>query len=267
EEGGDEIILDSLTEEDPDGDPLLEGDLFEDLAAPVNFEELEFDTPVAQQATAINGSQEGDDHLHGGEGKDVLNGHQGADTIHGHGGDDILHGQGGNDKLYGGTGDDMLNGNGGNDYLDGGAGADTIKGGGGDDTILLDLADDSIDGGTGTDTILADGLGLNLTDGSAPSISNIESIDLLHTADADGNLVEGGSSDTLTLSADDVLDITDKDNTLYIEGDGADSIEAGSGWITDNVDYGGYHMYTQSVGPKTAILYVEIDINVNGDIV
>ncbi len=89
------------------------------------------------------------------------------------------------------------------------------------------------------------------------SISNIETIDL--QSDTGAN--------TVTLSAQNVLDMTDSGNTLTITGDTGDSLEAGGGWIDGGFDGDGNHIYTQAVGGQTATLLVDPDISANADIV
>ena len=65
---------------------------------------------------------------------------------------------------------------------------------------------------------------------------------------------------TVTLAAQDVLDMSDTD-TVTITGDAGDSLQAGTGW-TDGGISGGFHTYTQGL----ATLLVDTDVTVNGDI-
>lgn len=106
-----------------------------------------------------------------------------------------------------GAGDDTVTGGLGNDTIDGGSGSDIINSGAGDDIIKTD-GFDTIDAGLGFDTIILD---------SASSIdftklSNIEEIDSSNV-DLD-----------ITLSLQDVLDMTDDNNELIITGDSSDNI-------------------------------------------
>ncbi len=158
-----------------------------------------------------------------------------------------IMGTNGDDDLRGGPGDDSLHGKQGNDYLDGGAGADDLRGGQDDDVLLWDAADRVVDGGLGNDTLLVQSADLALGDVAA-RISNIEQIDL------------GSGSNDLVLSAQDVLDVSSGD-MLTILGSSDDSVDIGSGW-TDGGTVNGYHIYTQAVGPKLAVLHIEEAIDV-----
>ena len=213
--------------------------------------------------TLIGGA--GDDSLIGGAGADSLDGGDGTDTASyigsgagvtvslatgsGSGGDaqgDTLTGI---ENLTGSAFDDVLTGDGNANTLDGGGGDDVLSGGGGDDILAWDSLDTMIDGGTGTDTLRVDSGDADLT-AFAGTITGIEVIDL--ATDTGAN--------TVTLAAADVLDISDTD-TVTITGDGADSVEAGSGW-TDGGIAGGFHTYTQGL----ATLLVDTDVTVNADI-
>ena len=164
-------------------------------------------------------------------------------------GDDILIGGAGADQLFGGDGNDTLDGGADGDTLDGGAGNDTLRGGTGDDILVWDSLDLTIDGGAGSDTLRVDAGDADLT-AFTGTIAGIEIIDL--ETDTGAN--------TVTLAAQDVLDMSDTD-TLTIDGDAGDSLQAGTGW-TDGGTSGGFHTYTQGL----ATLLVDTDITVNADI-
>ncbi len=164
-----------------------------------------------------------------------------------------IMGTNGDDTLIGGPGDDSLHGKQGNDYLDGGAGADDLRGGQDDDVLVWDAADRVVDGGLGNDTLLVRSEELELDDVSG-RITNIERIDL----------ASDGAGNELELRAQDVLDVS-SDDMLTILGDSADSVDAGTGW-TDGGIMNGYHIYTQAVGPKLAVLHIDEAITVNSDI-
>ncbi|MCZ6522254.1 MAG: Ig-like domain-containing protein, partial [Alphaproteobacteria bacterium] len=211
--------------------------------------------------------------LGGGPGNDTVQGGNGPDKIMGYGGDDLLKGKGGGDALYGGTGNDTLqgqkgddtlfgedgndslSGGAGDDTLDGGAGNDSLAGGAGDDILVWDVVDVAIDGGSGTDRLRVDGGDADLTSFTG-TISRIEEIDLASNAVAN----------TVTLSAQDVLDISDT-NTLTVLGDGGDSVSAGSGWTDAGFDGSGNHLFTQDVGGLLATLVIAPDIATNPDII
>ncbi len=102
---------------------------------------------------------------------------------------------------------------------------------------------------TGSDTLRVDIGNVDLTTYGGTFVG-IEQIDL--EADLGAN--------TVTLTAQDVLDISDAD-TVTVLGDTGDSVNAGTGW-TDGGIAGGYHTYTQGL----ATLLVDIDVSVNPDI-
>ncbi len=74
-----------------------------------------------------------------------------------------------------------------------------------------------------------------------------------------------GGANTLTLSAQAVLDISDTD-IVTVFGDVADNVNAGTGW-TDGGSAGGVHTYTQAVFAVTVTLVIHDDISINPDIV
>lgn len=166
----------------------------------------------------------------------------------GGGGTNVINGTAGDDVLNGTAGTDLVNGMNGNDFLDGGAGADKLHGGQGDDILIWDSIDTQIMGGNGTDTVRVTGGDADFTMFGGV-INAIETIDL--EADVGAN--------ALTLTAQDVLDMTDNGDTLIIDGDAGDSVDAGAGWADGGVA-GGYHTYTQGVGPNTATLLIDTDI-------
>ncbi|MBF0401952.1 MAG: FG-GAP repeat protein [Magnetococcales bacterium] len=122
----------------------------------------------------------------------------------------------------------------GDDTMTGGGGADVFHGGEGNDTIIVsDLTFQLVDGGSGTDTLALSGAGITLTLASVRGhIESIEKIDLT-----------GSGNNTLVLTALDVLNVSDSSNTLIVEGDTGDSIDAGVGWVDAGIN-GGYHVYT-----------------------
>jgi Ca2+-binding RTX toxin-like protein len=166
----------------------------------------------------------------------------GASNVNGTGNGlgNTLTGNGGVNKLNGGVGNDML---------DGGAGSDTLLGGGSNDTLVYDASDALVDGGAGTDRLRIDGSGavLDLSGLSGTTIKNIEIVDLT-----------GTGNNTLTVTAQQVLDLSSSSNTLTVDGNAGDIVNAGSGW-TDLGVSGDYHQYTQS----GATLLVDTDITQN----
>ncbi len=217
----------------------------------------------------------GNDTLSGGAGADTLDGGEGVDTavysasdaavtvnlatgagLGGHAeGDSLISienvtGSAHSDSLTGDDQDNVLSGLGGNDTLVGGAGADYLDGGLGDD-LLVGGMDDTLKGGSGFDTFrLEDNAGtggtLDLTAlNDAGRITGIEAIDI--TGDAD-------DANTLTLKASDVLDTTGGADTLWVCGDGNDTVNlADSGWTlvgteigSDGQEYAHYTAYADS---------------------
>lgn len=174
---------------------------------------------------------------------DTFIGSAGADVAYGLEGNDNLSGRDGGDFLYGGEEDDILNG---------GADQDLLNGGAGDDIFLAYQADgsqqDTFAGGADNDTLafisssLVTPFAIDL---STVDITNIESINLDYIQAQD--LVEN-----LTLTVQDILDVTDGDNRLLIEGGSEDTVTSiGQGWVqgADQVIDGvTYNSYTSGVG-------------------
>ena len=154
----------------------------------------------------------------------------------------------GNDALAGGTGADALVGGLGDDILTGNGGADVLYGGMGNDTLTIGDANFfRLDGGGGIDTLALDGGGIHL-DLTAIADNKVQSIEAIH--------MDNGDADTLTLSLNDVLDISDTSNELVIDGDASDTVVVTDGTWSDDGESGGYHAY--SLGEAT--LLVDADI-------
>jgi hypothetical protein len=194
------------------------------------------------------------DYVDGGAGNDTMWGGDGADTLIGGTGNDALNGERGADQLDGGSGADTLSGGDGDDLLDGGAGIDRLSGGNGNDTLVWRDADALFAGDAGTDTLRIANGDLNL--GSLAGVaSGIERIDLATDA----------AANALTLSANDVISLSDTD-VLTVTGGAADSVSAGTGWTDGGFDGAGNHVFTKLVGPTLATLIVNQDVTVNADI-
>jgi hypothetical protein len=185
--------------------------------------------------TLFGGSD--DDVLHGGNHADRLYGGTGDDEIYGEDHADVLFGGGGLDRLFGGQDSDTLTGDGGSDYLDGGSGGDTLMGGADDDVLVWDAADLLIDGGDGNDELLVLAGDLDLTSFGG-TLASLESVDLLTDSGAN----------TLSLSAADVLDMTEN-GLLTVLGDARDTVKAGADWTLSQADQYGHQLYVQAVGP------------------
>jgi|GEM_PF-2753310 len=233
------------------------------------------DTTYGEGGNDTIRSGAGDDFADGGDGDDTVFGDDfavsdgftpGNDELYGGAGNDLVSGDGGDDLVFGGDGDDRLYGDrssgteqqfDGNDTLDGGAGADMLFGGGGNDILIAsesDLVEDSFNGGDGYDILrISDGgLEIDLTAiVNANRLNEVEEISL-----------ENSGADTLSLSADDILDISDND-TLTITGENGDVVNLGEGdWLDGGdqvVDGVTFQVFTSG----DATLLVDPDILVN----
>ncbi|MEZ5758577.1 MAG: calcium-binding protein [Emcibacteraceae bacterium] len=223
----------------------------------------------------------GNDTIFGGTGWDIIEGGEGADTIDGEADKAVLSyalstagvtinlatnsASGGDatgdtftniDGVFGSTHDDVLTGDDNDNYLDGDEGADIISGGGGDDYFYAyqsegSATEDQFDGGDGFDKLDLIGSSAITTfavDLSTVSAVNIEEVRMGHDY-----------RESLTLTNQDVIDVTDVDNFLVILGHDTDSVSSASTWTyTMDVMYDGeiYHRYT---GTGTEVLvYTEI---------
>ncbi len=135
----------------------------------------------------------------------------------------------------------------GNDRLIGRGGADSFDAGAGNDYIRI-LGDDFelVDGGLGNDTLGLAGSNFNLDlSGVIDKIHGIETIALYGVGD-----------NTLTLTAQDVIDLSDSTNTLKVKGNAGDSVLGlSSGWVDGGVQ-GNFHSYTQG----EAVVLIGVDV-------
>ena len=128
--------------------------------------------------------------------------------------------------------------------------SDWLNGGAGADTLVYDTAkgNDTVYGGTGGDTLQFLGVGESL-DLSSSHVHQIETISL-----------GAGGCNTLTLTVQEVLDLSDTD-TLVVAGDSSDALTASGGWTDTHVasTIGGvtYEIYTGTAGGTTAHLLVD----------
>ncbi len=149
----------------------------------------------------------------------------GLSVITGTSGDDVLRGTLAAESFQAGDGNDLLIGRGGADVFVGGAGVDQIK--------VPDLNFASIDGGAGTDILHLDGKDLHLDLASlGGKIHGIETICLF-----------GRGDNTLTLTADGVVNLSDTSNALILNGNAGDHVTVqDGGWVEGGVK-GFYHSY------------------------
>uniref|UniRef100_UPI0011308683 beta strand repeat-containing protein n=1 Tax=Cobetia sp. QF-1 TaxID=1969833 RepID=UPI0011308683 len=179
--------------------------------------------------------------------------------LYGYAGDDTLTGGSGNDLLRGGDGDDTLIGNQGNDLLFGGDGRNIFTGGEGDDVIVTSTLEFEIDGGVGTDAVRFDNTGesidlttLLVAGVDANLMTNIEVLDISASSD---------TGTTLTIDEATVLNLTDVDDILRIEGDDDDTVAADGATSTGAEVVNGTTYDTYELGSAT--LYIDQDITVN----
>ena len=109
-----------------------------------------------------------------------------------------------------------------------------------------------VDGGGNFDTLQADGTDIDVA-AFAGSLSDVEQIDL----------ATDGGANALTLTYQDVLDITGNADWLVIVGDAGDSLDAGTGWSDAGADSQGNAIYTQGFGGNLATVVVDPDVTVN----
>ncbi|WP_312757363.1 BapA/Bap/LapF family large adhesin, partial [Pantoea brenneri] len=124
-----------------------------------------------------------------------------------------------------------------------------------DDTFNLSHTGfDSIDGGEGLDTLVWSGTGTLTLSDIASKISNIEEIDL----------VNDSSVHDLVISAQNVAQITDDHNTLFVKGAITDTLTLSGSWtlsghdVFNNVDY--VHYVSTTDDGQVVNLYVDSDI-------
>ena len=164
------------------------------------------------------------------------------------------------DTLTGTSGDDVFVGGDGGDFVLGGGGADLMHGGAGDDVfVAADTGFGRIDGGGGVDTVRLDGAGQSFDLGGlrGDQLNAIETFDLTGTGD-----------NTLTLDADMVFsatrganELTGTENSLVIDGDAGDAVDAGAGWSnTGTVTIGGDGYSVYESADNGSQLFVNDDV-------
>ncbi|WP_404406410.1 Ig-like domain-containing protein [Pelagibacterium halotolerans] len=137
-------------------------------------------------------------------------------------------------------GPNPLTGSDGDDVLIGGGGADTLLGLKGNDVLhVSDATFVLVDGGEGTDVLVLDGadIDLDFTGGldAGNDVTGIEAID-----------ITGSGANTLALSLQDVLDLSDTTDTLKVFGDADDAVNA-AGFVLDaepSEPIDGFSLYT-----------------------
>ncbi|CAD7698190.1 unnamed protein product, partial [Ostreobium quekettii] len=138
---------------------------------------------------------------------------------------------------------DILVGAQGNDTLISDGGADVLRGAQGDDILSIPDTDFSstrrVQGGNGFDTLVLDGSGLTLDLTVIPDnrIVDIEAVDLT-----------GSGTNTLILTAREVLNLSTHSNTLLVRGTAGDVVNIEVGW-TQQAD--------EVIGPDTFRVYTQ----------
>ena len=170
----------------------------------------------------------------------------------GGGGGNVIQGTPGDDVLKGTSAADIFEAGDGSDLMIGRGGADIFKAGADNDKITVtDLDFASVDGGVGNDVLhlAGNGLNLNLADFGG-DISGVETFCLF-----------GKGDNTLTLTAADLLNLSDTSNTLKVNGNAAGHIIVeDSGWVDGGSRGSGYyHVYTND----EAVLLVGQNITID----
>ncbi|WP_107710398.1 beta strand repeat-containing protein [Campylobacter concisus] len=171
-----------------------------------------------------------------------------------------------NAGLHGGAGDDKIFVNSGkfdNARIEGDAGNDTIHIKSGARFENSSIYGDSLMGETGNDTIVVEkgATLINTTiDGGAGNKDRLkiadDSVDLTKVKNFEIlDLTEGNHN--INLSARDVLDMTDSNNKLRIDGDNGDNVTL-QGWTKNsNLTSDGYTVYTKAEGSHTVTLEIK----------
>ncbi|WP_293007001.1 hypothetical protein [Nitrosomonas sp.] len=159
-------------------------------------------------------------------------------------GDDNFTGTSAAERFDGGAGNDRMIGRGGADSFDGGVGNDYIR--------ISDASFQLVDGGSGTDILGLAGSGFNLDLSTVQGkIHGIETISLYGLGD-----------NTLTLTAAEVLNLSDETNTLKIKGNTGDSVVGlSNGWVDGGI-HGNFHTYTQDEAVLLIGIHVATDFPV-----
>ncbi len=155
--------------------------------------------------------------------------------------DDVLKGTSAAEIFQAGEGNDRMIGRGGADVFRGDAGNDYIQ--------VTDLDFGLVDGGRGNDVLHTDGKDLNL--GLANFGDKIQGIETI--------CIYGRGDNTLALTADSVLNLSDTSNTLKLHGNAGDLVTVlDDGWVDGGVK-GFYHTYTND----NAVLLVGANLNID----
>ena len=204
-----------------------------------------------------------DQNINGGNGTQAIVTGSGSDTTDGREGTDTISSGAGNDQILGGSGSDNIDAGSGNDIIDAGIGdgticaaegQDTNHAGKGDDTFIINVGKNfgNLYGEEGEEAIELDGSDITLDFSKVNNdITNVERL-----------VIDGSGANSLKLNAEDVLDMTDGDNRLLIDGGSDDSVEISDSFVsqgTEDVDGVEYtHYYDAGTDSH---LYINKDIS------
>jgi len=159
--------------------------------------------------------------------------------------------------IDGTPGNDWLTGTDAGEQITGSGGMDVILANGGNDTVVLnDTNFRRIDGGAGEDLVLISGHQSQTLDFAAlakGTVTGVEQID-----------INGSGANTIKLSLQNVMDMSDTSDTLLLKGGSDDNLQisgmstSGQTELVDNVSY----LLYQGVGTNSAQLLVDQDIRV-----
>lgn len=221
---------------------------------------LDFDEVIYETATSGVTVDLAAGSATGGAGTDILNDIEG------------VSGSQYNDVITGDADDNDLYGEGGDDTLDGGAGDDYLFGGDGDDTLIYDGVDGLVSGDDGNDTVViqndgAYSIAYGPTDPSAPTVPSgaVDAYAALY--EIENILLSGANSNDLYMDAAGVIQVTDSNNRLVIQGDNQDQVRLIDNFGTWNQSgtrsdaTGNYTIFQATVGAETAYIEVEDGID------
>ncbi len=199
--GSDGFVLNGIDAQDRSGVSArsagdVDGDGFDDLI-------------IGAFLADPNGSASGESYLvFGGDFSDAV-------TLPGTDLNDALDGTAGVDIMVAGRGSDTLTSNGGADVMLGGAGDDNF--------VIPGTGFARIDGGSGVNklTFVGDSTTFDLTTINENRLSGIHEVEL------------SGTSSTVTLNLQTVLNFSDDSNTLTVITDVSGTVNRGSGWVPD----------------------------------
>ena len=161
-------------------------------------------------------------------------------------------GAGKSDDLTGGAGNDVIVG-----------GADLLHGGAGDDVfVAADSSFGRLDGGDGFDVVRFEGAGqtFDLTVLRGDQLNALESLDI--TGSGDNVLIIDTDIAFSATRGENAL--TGTANTLIIDGNAGDTVEAGAGWSnTDTLTIGGDGYSVYENGDNDAQIFVNTAIAMN----